>query len=286
MSDKIISSDKNQMEDWKLRYYQDLAADINNMSFWLPRVQQVDCFALKIPKTSIATVPIDIMELFFMEKKGMTTTEIMEVVYKWVRDKFYPQAFEKLGGGIWFIKNGAFSNKYTFKNCRVLSSDLMELTSQIIDINYASLCMETGGNAEMVAREFIHPPKHIPCIYSGMPLRCEVRVFYDFDSHRCLYAANYWDYDYCAKQICMDPTDKIVYEHEYPRIKERFEKIAPLVMDLLNEKLATINTMHGIWSVDIMENNEFEFYLIDMAVGNRSAYWDPKKIGGVPSGEV
>ena len=35
----------------------------------------------------------------------------------------------------------------------------------------------------------------------------------------------------------------------------------------------------GIWSVDILEDECHDFWLIDMASGYRSAYWDPEKAG-------
>lgn len=34
-----------------------------------------------------------------------------------------------------------------------------------------------------------------------------------------------------------------------------------------------------IWSVDILKDGKQHFWLIDMALGCRSAYWDPEKAG-------
>ena len=37
--------------------------------------------------------------------------------------------------------------------------------------------------------------------------------------------------------------------------------------------------LSGIWSVDILEDECHDFWLIDMALGHRSAYWNPEKAG-------
>ena len=35
----------------------------------------------------------------------------------------------------------------------------------------------------------------------------------------------------------------------------------------------------GRWSVDVLEDEKQHFWLIDMTLGCRSAYWDPEKEG-------
>ena len=36
--------------------------------------------------------------------------------------------------------------------------------------------------------------------------------------------------------------------------------------------------LKGIWSIDFMQSDTGKIYLIDMARGFRSAYWDPNKL--------
>ena len=154
----------------------------------------------------------------------------------------------------------------------------MALTSNIININYQSLCFDTGGNTELIAREFIDAPQDAATIYSGMPLRCEIRVFYDFDRHRAIYAKNYWDWDYCYKAISRNPTDKIVYEAVYPQLESRYQEVSQFAMELVEKSLANVTGLKGIWSVDLMEVDNRKFYLIDMALGASSAYWDQERV--------
>ena len=260
-------------------YYNDLAGSPNNLSFWFPKIKDVgNGNDLLIPKTVIQSVPPEIMELFFMEKRGMTQVQIMEEIYKWVRDTFYPAVRKDLEGPLWFIKNGSFSNKFEFRQCMCQSSDLMALTSSIVNINYQSLCFETGGNTELIAREFIGTPWNVATIYSGMPLRCEIRVFYDFDRHQAVYAKNYWDWDYCHEAISRNPSDKIVYEAVYPQLVSRFQEVSQFAVELVEKALANVTGLKGIWSVDLMEAGDKKFYLIDMALGTSSAYWDCERV--------
>lgn len=263
-------------------YYNSLASDPNNMSFWLPKILEKGKFdSFQIPKTAIVSVPEEIIELFFMEKQGMTQNEIMLKIMEWVRDEFMPKAVDKIGEGMWFIKNGGFSNKFNFSTCKNVSANLLKLTANIIDINYTSFMFDTGGNTELIAREYLSANHDVPCIYNGMPLRTEIRIFYDFDKHKTLYTANYWDYDYCHNEISKNITDKIVYEVWYPTLEKRYEILKEKIIPIADAGLAEVDGLHGIWSIDFMEqfpNDESPLYLIDMAMAETSAYWNPKLV--------
>lgn len=265
-------------------YHKSLAEDKNNMSYWLPKINKEKSFdTFVVPDTAIVQVPERIMEMFFMEKKGMTQHEMMIEVMKWTKEVFVPQAEKEIGGGKWFIKNGAFSNKFDFSSCMNISSNYLLLTSNIIDINYQSLCFDTGGNTELVARRFIdYNEAKIPCIYNGMPLRTEVRVFYDFDIKKVLYAVNYWDWNYCYSSICRNATDKIVYENYYDTIKKNYEEVVDDVIKCAELGLMDVDELSGVWSIDFMiaedRNGVKTTYLIDIAEGPRSAYWNEEKV--------
>ena len=111
-----------------------------------------------------------------------------------------------------------------------------------------------------------------------MPLRNEYRVFYDFDNRKALYIANYWDWDYCHDAISHNVTDKIVYEKVYNHLAERYVQNREKVMAMVGEHMKNVE-LSGIWSVDILEDECHDFWLIDMALGYRSAYWNPEKAG-------
>lgn len=263
-------------------YLSDLRSDLNNMSKWLSAITPDDSEVrkLRIPKTVIIQVPDDICQCFFMERKGD-----QDSIIRFVKDKVMPEA-EK--SGIYpniFMKNGGFSNKYKFNLC-VPGADAVQMAINLININYDALCFDADGFTEVCLRELIpHNEKTVPCIYNGMPLRPEFRVFYDFDQHKPLYVVNYWDWNYCHDAISRDCTDKIVYEARYPQILEQYNLRKDDVMAMVAADMAGVTGLKGIWSVDVMycEQQEHEwqrqyegYWLIDMAIGNRSAYWNPE----------
>ena len=181
---------------------------------------------------------------------------------------------------VYNIKNGCFSNKFDFKTCLATREDLAE---QLWKINYQSGMFETGGYTELVVREYIpYEYKEVPTIYDGMPLREELRVFYNLDKKKIEYIVDYWDYDYCYDNI-HSITDKIIFNWFHNKTagrneshKLKLEQMETTVCEKINT-LKYDDTLKGIWSIDFMLSDN-KIYLIDMARGCRSAYWDVNKL--------
>lgn len=254
-------------------YYLTLQNNPNNISFWYPQVE--NC-GIETPRTVIVPVPENICMAFFMDHHEKD----IETVVDWVKTELMSIIEKEEMSGQLFIKNGTFSNKFSFSSCNIIGQDYMQVARSLIDINYTALMFGADGCTEIALREFI-PFRFdkIPCIYKGMPLRNEYRVFYNFDTHEALYVVNYWDWDYCYKTIARDATDKIVYEAYYPILKSHYEETKDSVMTLVTNHMKNVNGLSGIWSVDIMEDENGKMWLIDMALGHRSAYWNPVKAG-------
>ncbi|MCI8843254.1 MAG: hypothetical protein HFF08_03985 [Oscillospiraceae bacterium] len=264
-------------------YLNDLRSNPNNMSNWLPAIIPADGEErlLRIPKTLIVQVPDDVCKSFFMDYYNKDRERIIQFVKEQVMPKvkevgIYPSMF---------IKNGGFSDKYQFNLCTP-GPDEVDMAMNLIKMNYDALCFGADGITEVCIRELIpHNTKTTPCIYHGMPLRPEFRVFYDFDRHQPLYIVNYWDWDYCHDAICRDYTDKIVYEAYYPRLLDQYNEYKDSVIEMVAADMASVSALKGIWSVDVMlcesqeRQKEYEgFWLIDMAIGCRSAYWNPEYV--------
>lgn len=253
-------------------YFNSFVQDQNNISFWYPKIRAC---GMLVPKTKIFQVPEEITKAFFMD--GDQEKNI-DTIYNWVKDEVMPKLPQELSNLI-FIKNGTFSNKFDFKTCAI-RANAVEITSSLIEINYTSLVMGAGGISEFAIRERIKFNSVArPCIYNGMPLRNEYRVFYDFDNQKPLYIVNYWDYDYCNDDISRKATDRIIYEATYPTILAQYEKNKNYVTEKVADYMKNVRGLSGIWSVDVLEDDMGYLWLIDMAIGNRSAYWDPKKAG-------
>lgn len=180
------------------------------------------------------------------------------------------------------IKNGCFSNKFDFNTCLATKKNLAK---QLWKINYQSSMFETGGYTELVVREIIpYNKKETPTIYNGMPLRTEVRVFYNMDTKQIEYIVDYWDYNYCYESISGNKTDSIIFDwfHNNTMHKSKFN----MITEYIYKNISTLkfnSRLKGIWSIDFMYvdntiEDDLYIYLIDMARGERSAYWDPNKL--------
>jgi hypothetical protein len=143
-----------------------------------------------------------------------------------------------------------------------------------LNIEQAALCFDTCGDLELVFREWIEPESGTPTIYGGMPLRPEMRVFYDFDRNKVLYDKFYWDWDYCFPHI-EGTEDEQEYSETYPVIECDYLSKRSEVIKQLSEDLSKVEGMNGVWSIDILMNNG-EMWMIDAAIAQQSAYWDPE----------
>lgn len=258
--------------DNPMDYLDRLRSDPNNLSFWYPKVKDAaKKNGILTPKTVIIHVPDETVESFCFERDGDKGR-----VRAFVRDKVMPQL--KRIPGLPFIKNGTFSDKFQFKTCCPDSADEDTITRCISDIQYDSLCLDTGGNTEIVLRERIESPESMPRIYGGMPLNTEFRVFYDFDRKAALYVVNYWDRDYCRDTIAgRNEEDGRAYDLRFPSLRDEFLQKRNFVMNKAHSVLKEAEGLTGIWSVDFLIDSRNRLWLIDMAEGHRSAYWDPAR---------
>lgn len=289
MNNKILITtptpeEQQQAHESFMRY---LRENPNNFSYWFPHIKNLSKKGLAIPYSIIIPIPEEIYKAFFREEEGDA-----EKIDRWVMDNVSPTIAVNplLNGRKLFMKNGCFSNKFDFsKSCLIEdASDKETLIQHISNIMYDSIMHDTDGYLELVVREFIEPEENTPTIYNGMPLRCETRVFYNFDTHQLLYAVNYWDWNYCHDGICLAfggerKPDADIYERAWPLLEFKTRHLLRQHQEKIEKALASVTTLHvpencpNIWSVDFMLEEE-KVWLIDMAVGWRSAYWDPEKI--------
>ena len=156
----------------------------NDFSFWYPKIK--DC-GIPTPLTFYTKLPSaeeepeyakQLYEAFYMEHPKVDE----EVVKAYLEERVIPKLKEMGLTGHVFVKNGRFSNKFNANGtCNLYG--LHELYRAIILINYEAICCGADGADEIVVRKFIESSAGMtPCIYNGLPLRPEFRVFYDFDA--------------------------------------------------------------------------------------------------------
>lgn len=247
--------------------YDDDRAYPENFSNWYPQILDFGKFKhAKVISNQVFTFE-ESQKLKAIDDYSKVDWSELEQILKPTLDKLEPNK-------IYNIKNGCFSNKFDFSTCTTYKHNLVE---NFWKINYDSALFETGGDTEIVVREHLSSDLNKTLtIYNGMPLRTEIRIFYNMDTKKIEYMVDYWDYDYCYKNL-HTMTDKVIFnrfhnlEHNCNILK--YENI-------IKENINTLkfsNKLTGIWSIDFMEYDN-DLYLIDMARGFRSAYWDPDLI--------
>jgi len=252
------------------RWLKELHENKNNFSYWYPRLNNLHKW-FKIPSTGIFHVPDALYDDFFLEKPGA-----FERVESWVEKEMIPLLKRQFhDGSTAFLKNGCYSGKFDFNDCcKVCSIDTKTLTEHILRIEQDALAFDTMGDLEFIVREYINPVEGTPEIYNGMPLRCELRAFVDFDSKEYLYDVFYWDKDYCYDHLPEE--DRETFLAAYDELYNEYLHIRDYVRNCVLDCIYDID-IEGRWSIDILYQNG-ELYFIDAAVANRSAYWDPYKI--------
>ncbi len=245
----------------------------NNFSFWYERVK--DC-GLKIPASVYYQFSYDdvceFISYVYGEDKHMDDKKLD------FKRKIVNPLLSKFSSicksNELFIKNATFSNKFDFASCHIHgNADISStVTDSLGNINYTGLLVGADGFNEVVIREYIKPVINFGKIYNGMVLRPEFRVFYDFDKHKVLYTVNYWDYQYCKEYLNVE--DKAVFANAEAQLNKYFEQHVDEVEKLVSEHMPHA-WLEGKWSIDIMMNDENDFYLIDMALAENSAYWNP-----------
>ena len=240
---------------------------LNLFSHWFPKVE--NC-GIAVPKSVVIQVPHNLHEHLYMDHPD----EDIDAVRAWVKSSVDP-VLEASGlkGHMLFIKNGSFSYKYdACAGC--LPPPSPDIAMNIINIMYYDAMFDVGGCSELVIRERItHNSKVTPTIYNGLPFRTEFRVFYDFDTREVIFCANYWDYDYCYSHL-HDRTDRIVFDAMREEMQKSYESHKQEAVDLVKTSMRNVDGLTGPWSVDLMLTERGEFYLIDMALAERSAYWE------------
>lgn len=261
--------------------YEMLGQNQNSMGNWFPHLvtahEKHDFF--KLPDTTIVKVPITLLQLTRCDYSELTPTT-MNIVNKFCQKVFLLNKDKE-----YFIKTGTYSSKFDFRNAHVYGAkEVSELGEYLLFIHFQALQMASplskpciygvSTTNEWVVREFIKDKENNPCIYKGMPLHTEYRVFVDFDSQTILGINPYWDPNVLKKRFTQstDPTmqhDYIIYQMHEDVLMKRYNDNKDIVVKHLKEMLPDIN-LTGQWSIDIMQNGN-DFYIIDMALAQNSA---------------
>lgn len=279
--------------------YEIIGTNPNSIGNWLPQIgiAAVKEGFFKIPKTRVVKVPLSLLQMTRKEYATLTAATL-DIVDEWAR-----KAFDLKPDGDYFIKTGTYSSKFDFRNAHVTTSqEIADLGQYLLFIHYQALCYAhydlSGRNQpviygmsttnEWAVREFI-PSASNAAIYHGMPLRTEYRIFVDFDTRQVIGKSPYWEpqtmkhrFEQMSDAQEADQLhDSIIYRMAEPQLMETYhsnvEEVCRHVQGLLPD--AADAGLTGQWSIDIMQEED-DFYLIDMAVAETSAFYDcvPNKL--------
>ena len=149
-------------------------------------------------------VPITLLQTSRMEYSTLTATTLQIV------DRYCQCVFGLDFQKDYFVKTGVFSSKFDFRNAHVQGEkEVKELGEYLLFISnqasqLASLMHGTYGAATTnvwAVRDYIHDVENNPCIYKGLPLHTEYRVFVDFDTDEILGISPYWRSDIMEKRF-------------------------------------------------------------------------------------
>lgn len=239
----------------------------------------------RIPKTTIAKVPMTLLQLSRVEYESLTAATL-DVVDRWAQ-----AAFGLNPDGEYFIKTGTFSSKYDYRNAHVtgphevaqIGEYLLYIQSQAVEmagpLNEPAMYGVSTTN-EFVVREYVPDRLDLPTIYMGLPLRCEYRCFIDCDTKELMGIHPYWDPKVMNHRFRDWPDsdnphmrhDAVTYKLREPSLMREYEATKDLVAAHIGELLPGLE-LAGQWSLDVMKDDD-DYWLIDMAPAERSTYYE------------
>ena len=267
--------------------YEIIGMNRNSMGHWLPQLVEA-CRGqefFKIPATTIAKVPLTLLQLAHLEYMGLTQTTL-NIVDQWAYEAFKLNESKE-----YFIKTGTYSSKFDFRNARVRGAkEVRELGEYLLFIHFQALQMASplckpciyGASTtnEWVVREFVLDKENNPCIYKGLPLHTEYRVFVDCDTDQVIGVSPYWEPNTMKQRFGHEEDadsphqlhDYVIYTAHEGTLMRRYRENKDAVIEHIQAILPRLE-LTGQWSIDVMQNGT-DFWLIDMGVAENSTFYD------------
>lgn len=248
-----VARQVKDMEENKEKYDQQRMDKINNnpssLLYWYPIVSQIA--QIKTPKTHIFPMH------FNDQLKMLDSLEISpeaQVTISQMKDVLSQE------GKPMFLKNSMFSGKHDWaKTCLV--SEPEHLENHLKSITDFAYCVGCEESLHWVLRELI-PTTPAFYAFNKMPVTKERRYF--ISEGKVVFHHPYWlpeSINNSSVEDFMPLLDKLNHESD--------EEIH--MLKGLSEKVA--HKLPGDWSVDWLQSESGEWYLIDMAETKKSFKW-------------
>jgi len=264
---KLNKAQKKRLEGFKTAYMdkkvvKKLNYEKNCMSYWLPKLFEMK---VPIPKTIMVDMnKVDknfvgaIRKIFWMKKPNkedrIALTKFRHVLERMGHKIGYPL----------FLRTGQTSEKHEWsETCFIKSQDKLLKNAQ--NIAEYSIMKDMKGGFPIniwVARELL---KTAPAFtaFGGMPIAREFRYFVEDGKILCRHP--YWPQE-AFKGLGTDKDWKLKLAAMNKLKSDEREKL-----DILAEKIA--RKFEGAWSIDFLQNDKLQWYIIDMATKADSYHW-------------
>lgn len=247
----------------------------NSFEHWFPFLSK--CF--DTPKSVF--IPLT-KEWFNWLVSDQYSNDRIEEFGCWLKRMMHEAGADKLAYPL-FLKGSCNSNKFSFKSCIIEHADISnyDLGKKALDTFYFGMCGDRFQSG-FVFREFIKfDSRPSESIYSGLPLRCEFRSFYDFKERKVVAVFPYWDEKELARVLPYLPLkEREDYAPAAPRMAKTFEANKERVANAVATALCKVPVCPAdipcsdIWSLDFLLDEEDILWFIDAAEGPLSAYWE------------
>lgn len=228
----------------------------NSLIYWFPRLHKDDVLRQHLPRTVVIKVfhdfPID-YSLYGSKK------EFNAVLKAWF--EFLGDVAEQLFGFPVFMRTEYLSMKWLWRNTcfvenkKTIGNNFLELaTSQMLKLDIPV--------KYVVLRQYIRP-KHYFKAFNEMPIGREFR----FIAHQGHYLCHgfYWP----RESLDIDESSELM--EQYAKLSEPLSEDDFIILKGLAERATAV--LGGAWSVDFMQDEEGNWWLIDVAKAVRS--WIP-----------
>lgn len=255
-----INKSMQEFQENLPRYKEQWKNDPTNFPNWFKVVK-----SLKIPHPKSIVVPID-YEVYGAFMDGKTTPGVRTFLSQ------LESAADKLGFPV-FLRSGFMSGKHSWKEACYVHSETCELSHHVYRIIEAH---EMGFGCPpatcFIVREFIRAKPAFYAFWGKMPVTKEFRVFVRDGEFQCIHP--YWPEGAIQDPVTYD--GRTLSEAEWKgRLRELYLITAREVRDLRDMSCEVASQLdHKYWSVDwLWHDDARKWYLIDMAVGERSYHW-------------
>ena len=219
-----------------------------NMAYWLPLLMQ---YQLPVPKTiMVHTGGCDVQKL--IEKKS--TPAVSMFIKRLIT------AIEEIGTPC-FLRTGMTSNKHDWKDsCYLDKSDantVIDHVCNLIEASYSAYLAGAPSDFSFFAVRKLIPTKTILTAFNGMPITKERRVFIRDGKVQC-------NHPYWPKEALENVTE------EQLELLHYYEEEDSVIIDMAN---FIGRHLKGYWSIDFLKDIHGNWWIIDMATGDRSYHY-------------